>query len=402
MRGPAPAPREHPHSMEEERPEEGTKITSELAQRIFVQVNVEVGNKDSKHNAANDDTAMMRHELLEAMLRIAVAKENVEQHAREHPEHAVEILSDALHHVLRDHLLHLPHDVVVDADEFRRRKLYCEEVDTALLRHKSILRGLFELYSGMHPIAGRTLFGLKEWFLFVEHSGLYARNLSRSEATHAFVFSRMKFIDEGAPKFRALSWVTFLEAFVRLVDRSVQVPSAKDMRELGCTQLTEFYEALTQRCDHSTDESDADVERVHRYMDPDTSRSLAEKVSLTLIYCFQNLVIKYRGTVRTQTHSVRMGHFLSPQQQDRWFSIRGYKTRRADVEVRMKTTKHQSHVVRRDEDNALEALGAVADGADVEWAREHGLHSMGGVSRLREGLHHLAEEEHHRHGGHHK
>jgi len=394
-RGPAPAP-------SEEQPEEGTKITSELAQRIFVQVNVEVGNKDSKHNAANDDTAMMRHELVEALLRIAVAKGNVEQHAREHPEHAVEILSDALHHVLRDHLLHLPHDVVVDADEFRRRKLYCEEVDTALLRHKSILRGLFELYSGMHPIAGRTLFGLKEWFLFVEHSGLYARNLSRSEATHAFVFSRMKFIDEGAPKFRALSWVTFLEAFVRLVDRSVQVPSAKDMRELGCTQLTEFYEALTQRCDHSTDDSDADVERVHRYMDPDTSRSLAEKVSLTLMYCFQNLVIKYRGTVRTQTHSVRMGHFLSPQQQDRWFSIRGYKTRRADVEVRMKTTKHQSHVVRRDEDNALEALGAVADGADVEWAREHGLHSIGGVSRLREGLHHLAEEEHHRHEGHHK
>ena len=392
-RGPAPAP-------SEEQPEEGTKITSELAQRIFVQVNVEVGNKDSKHNAANDDTAMMRHELVEALLRIAVAKGNVEQHAREHPEHAVEILSDALHHVLRDHLLHLPHDVVVDADEFRRRKLYCEEVDTALLRHKSILRGLFELYSGMHPIAGRTLFGLKEWFLFVEHSGLYARNLSRSEATHAFVFSRMKFIDEGAPKFRALSWVTFLEAFVRLVDRSVQVPSAKDMRELGCTQLTEFYEALTQRCDHSTDDSDADVERVHRYMDPDTSRSLAEKVSLTLMYCFQNLVIKYRGTVRTQTHSVRMGHFLSPQQQDRWFSIRGYKTRRADVEVRMKTTKHQSHVVRRDEDNALEALGAVADGADVEWAREHGLHSIGGVSRLREGLHHLAEEEHHRHEGH--
>ena len=42
-----------------------------------------------------------------------------------------------------------------------------------------------------------------------------------------------------------------------------------------------------------------------------------------------------------------------------------------------------------------------ADGADVEWAREHGLHSMGGVSRLREGLHHLAEEEHHRHEGHH-
>ena len=62
MRGPAPAPPEHPHSTEEERPEEGTKITSELAQRIFVQVNVEVGNKDSKHNAANDDTAMMRHD----------------------------------------------------------------------------------------------------------------------------------------------------------------------------------------------------------------------------------------------------------------------------------------------------------------------------------------------------
>ena len=85
VRGPAPAPQEQPHSLggvtmireglhhlaEEEHhrhDEEGTKITSELAQRIFVQVNVEVGNKDSKLNAANDDTAMMRHELVEALL----------------------------------------------------------------------------------------------------------------------------------------------------------------------------------------------------------------------------------------------------------------------------------------------------------------------------------------------
>ena len=98
------------------------------------------------------------------------------------------------------------------------------------------------------------------------------------------------------------------------------------MRELGCTQLTEFYEALTQRCDHLR-------MRVMRMWSESIGTwilihlvHLAEKVSLTLIYCFQNLVIKYRGTVRTQTHSVRMGHFLSPQQQDRWFSIRGYKT----------------------------------------------------------------------------
>ena len=369
-----------------------TRITSEVAQRIFVQVNVEVGRKDSRTNAANDNTAMMRHELLEALLRIASAKGNVEKLAREHPEHAAEFLSDALHHLLRDHLLHLPHDILVDADEFRRRRLYREDVDHVLLKHERTLRGLFELYAAMHPVAGRTLFGLKEWFLFVEHSGLYARSLSRSEATHAFVFSRMKFIDESAPRFRALSWVSFLEALVRLIDRSVHVPSLAHMRELGCTQTTEFYEALTHHADHDKDGEDVDdLERVQRYMADDVSRTLAEKVSLTLVSIFQNHAIKYRGTVRTETHSIRVGQFLSSDQQDRWFAIRGYRTRRADVEVRMKTAHHQAHVVRRDANDALETLGAVAD--DVEWAREHG-HSVGGVSRLNAGFHKAAGEHH--------
>ena len=126
-------------------------------------------------------------------------------------------------------------------------------------------------------------------------------------------------------------------------------------------------------------------------MADDVERSLAERVALTLMSIFQNHAIKYRGTVRTETHSVRVGQFLSSDQQDRWFAIRGYRTRRADVEVRMKTAHHQAHVVRRDADDALETLGNIAD--DVEWAREHG-HSVGGVSRLNAGLHKAAGEHH--------
>ena len=89
------------------------KVTSEVAQRIFVQVNVEIGG-DKAHNAANDDNALMRHEFVEAVFRLTAAKYDLEKRAAENPPKATEFLEDALHSMLRDHLLHLPTDCPSD------------------------------------------------------------------------------------------------------------------------------------------------------------------------------------------------------------------------------------------------------------------------------------------------
>ena len=254
-----------------------------MAQRIFVTVNVEVGIADKAVRAANDDNELMRHELLEALIRIACCKFNVEKHAAAQPEHASDILADALHDLLREHLLHLPHDVLVDDDEFRRRKLYTEDVDRALLKHEKHLKGLFELYAGRKPDAGKHLFTLDEWIRFVDASGLFCKELSRTEATHAFIFGRMRFVDQARKEVRALSWVSFLEAIVRLVDRSVRVPAANHMKELGCARMSEFYEALSTRVDLDGDGRD-DLARVRLYLEQDPHRSLADRVSMVLVH----------------------------------------------------------------------------------------------------------------------
>ena len=55
------------------------QFTLEVAQRVFVQVNVEIkGQVDSKVASVNDDNSLMRHEMIEAVLRIADYKYELE------------------------------------------------------------------------------------------------------------------------------------------------------------------------------------------------------------------------------------------------------------------------------------------------------------------------------------
>lgn len=303
------------------------KLTSEVAQRIFVQVNVEIGG-DKTHNAKNDDNALMRHEFVEAVLRLTAAKYDLEKRAAESPSSACEIIEDALHSTLRDHLLHLPHESLHDNDDFRRRRLYDERVDLALCAHKKILRDLYDAYATMKPIAGRPTLRPAEWFLFLETAGLISSCTSRDDALKAYIFSRMRFVDETRAAFRCLSWVSFLEAIVRVADQTA-VPSAASMRSHGATQLSEFYEALAARCELGGKDAVAEV-RIH--LTPDHGRSLGDKVALVLSHVLQNHAIKHQCWFKTKTKTVGLRAYLSEDEKDRWLSAATTKTRRVDVE----------------------------------------------------------------------
>ena len=153
---------------------------------------------------------------------------------------------------------------------------------------------------------------------------------------HAFVFARMRFVDEARPQFRALSWISFLEAIVRTVSRSVRVPTDAHMRELGTRELGEFYEALAAHAENDDDGHD----KVRRMLLPDDQRPLASKVRLVLIHIFQNHAIAYRGIVKTDTHSVDLKRYLSEKQRERWLTQKHPRTRRAIVEAKMLTDSH--------------------------------------------------------------
>ena len=65
------------------------KITTEAAQRVFVQVNVEIGG-EKRLNEANDDYALMRHEFVEAIFRLTTVKYDLEVRAADDPDAAAE------------------------------------------------------------------------------------------------------------------------------------------------------------------------------------------------------------------------------------------------------------------------------------------------------------------------
>lgn len=305
------------------------RVTTEVAQRIFVQVNVEIGG-DRKLNAANDDNALMRHEFVEAIFRLTAAKYDLEARSAAAPDHAAEFVEDALHSMLRDHLLHLPWECLHDSDAFRTELLYTEAVDGALLKHRKVLRDLYDVYSALAPTAGRHNFRPQEWNTFLEVGGVFSNNgFSKPDALYAFIFSRMRHLDETQPRFRSLTWVSFLEAIVR-VAAAFPLPSEASMRGMGATQLAEFYEHLTHHVDAAGGDA---IAKIRACLEDDRTRPLHDRVALLLVYVLQNHAIKYRGVMKTKTSTLKLNYLTEPQKQ-RWLTVNATRTRRVDVESR--------------------------------------------------------------------
>lgn len=91
---------------------------------IFVLVNFEE-DKRSAQSEVNEDKALMRHEFLEAIVRMAVKK-----HSREIPD-----VSDCVNKFLVDMMTHADPVAKIDADIFRRERLYREEVEQVYVEH---------------------------------------------------------------------------------------------------------------------------------------------------------------------------------------------------------------------------------------------------------------------------
>ena len=95
----------------------------------------------------NDEHALMRFEFMEALVRIGVAKygRGIEV---QNPAAAVDML------FTKNIIPNLPAHARVEINSFRTHRLYTEEVDALLKKHKDVLSALYSRWRLRPPAGG--------------------------------------------------------------------------------------------------------------------------------------------------------------------------------------------------------------------------------------------------------
>ena len=129
---------------------------------IFILSNVEA-DKKSEESKVNEDRALMRWEFVEAVVRIALAKYGYcGDHDRDDPAKTADP-SEAIQRLIDINIIpHLGPEAAVDSNEFRKNRLYNEEVDTVLKDHLKMLRSLFKGACGLKRGSKETRMSVSE------------------------------------------------------------------------------------------------------------------------------------------------------------------------------------------------------------------------------------------------
>ena len=238
---------------------------------MFVSSNFEE-DKKSEMNQENDDNSLMRFEFLEILVRVAIAR-YIQTKALDDVSEAVEELCEKII------LPNLCDEALVIPDEFRKERMYFEEVQQVLLPHLRWLRALFAMFVGTGT--SRRYMEMEPFFKLMESIDICnARTgISRSELKLIFGWCTMSPADElKRERLCGLSWVDFLEALCRVADLLSPVTSETldeyfhETNDADTEHRTaEFYKEAPEDYAEETRRDSADI------MAPKT-RPLAEKV----------------------------------------------------------------------------------------------------------------------------
>ncbi|KAF5827857.1 hypothetical protein DUNSADRAFT_18612 [Dunaliella salina] len=129
---------------------------------MFISTNFEEEGNSNEENDANDDNALVRFELLEIIVRMAIGKFI-----------APKVISDVSDSValLFDEFIepNLPAVAKIDTNDFRRNRLYCKEMEMEVVRHWDLLQAMFKLYKARD----RTRhFWVEHWIALLESTNL--------------------------------------------------------------------------------------------------------------------------------------------------------------------------------------------------------------------------------------
>ena len=157
----------------------------------------------------------------------------------------------------------VPREAKQDPDEYRKWRLYREDVDIIFKDHEKALRGIYLCYSYHtmnHARLGikrlRRDFFLDSWQAFLSDGGIFDHTeVDRVEAKLCFLWSRMIVTDEySRVKESTLTFIGFLEAIARLSDvfccgtTSVALGYSSGIGENLETCLTFMLENIASKC----------------------------------------------------------------------------------------------------------------------------------------------------------
>lgn len=244
---------------------------------IFTAANVEdAAHKKSVEGKANEDRALVRFELVEVFVRIAINRYVLSGQTGDCGE-AVKRLFEL------DFQRHLSPLASHDANEYRRHHLYNEELNAVLERNLPILRILHEKYLIAQPGARKPVMGIEQWKAFLQDTGCLNEDFTMREGKMVFCWSKMNVADELRDEVRnqSLTFTDFLEALCRVADAS-SMPTGEDMEAAGASNAYEYFRHLEQ-------EGRLIPRRASSDFTVPPSRPLAEKLERLLEIIFAEL-----------------------------------------------------------------------------------------------------------------
>eukprot|EP00962_Isochrysis_galbana_P030622 scaffold9933_cov125-Isochrysis_galbana.AAC.4 len=162
------------------------------------------------------------------------------------PRHSCPDVSDAIRTLCAADIdQHVDPGALQDSNAFRARYCYTPEVSAALSRHEGSLRALFSAYAGAEDSDSASSVGSLGSTELLSHEELqrlcadlavFTPTFTRREATLAFVWSRMRYVDEmddaSRTKMVHLSFEDFLEFVTRLA-AVAPLPTDDEIRQGG-------------------------------------------------------------------------------------------------------------------------------------------------------------------------
>ena len=217
-----------------------------------VDSNVQEREKLSLFDRHNKVRALCRHEWLQVLVRIAIAR-YVPNDKKGNPLGDV---SDAVEKLFDEHLKpHLPIDALQSSNHFRTTMCYNEKMETILRKHHASMVALYDRYARMvHNPGGelqdRKLLSIDEWLLFTKHLELTGEDCLHAtvhDVKQIFLWSRIRTCpthsDADEIRLRHLLFEDFMEALVRLAC-IMALPSDDEIAESGAADAGEFLLVL--------------------------------------------------------------------------------------------------------------------------------------------------------------
>lgn len=285
--------------------DDSTNCTVEECGRIFVACNFE-SDKTTQESEINEDKALMRHEFIECLVRIAVSRFG----------HETKDVSDCIDRLFDEVIFaNIADECKLDPDIFRRERFYSQDTESGYLPHARLLKIIYNKYSMMNPIQGKARFGLAEWTALLTDSRILGDMVTMREVRLSFWWSRMVVADEIKSRFKIMNhtWVEFLEAIGRIADMT-SLPTDEDLQLVNAINMLDFK----PKCDAASIavQDRTKKRRTSAVWNTFKTRPLSDKVDKLCKLIIGRLAVKFKGNISAGGRRANgvVGTYITKQQ----------------------------------------------------------------------------------------